>query len=158
MALTPLYSAGYLAALVNTPPTPVNGAHWGGKARVSKDKLTLTAAGTGTAPMVRLPAGKLVIFPDLCRIACPAGVTDSLLHVGLGEYIDADGETQVADIDALLADEPADVAVDKALALPTGAYLEIETKTGVDVTVTIADEDSAASGSIYLVVVWSQGN
>lgn len=159
MALSPAYSAGYKAALVDTPPTVVHSSNWGAKLRFSKDKLTFTAAGQGTAPIIHMPAGKIVIFPDLCRLVCPQGTATADLHVGYGPYTNAAGSVVNRDDNAFADNvDIGGAAKDEAFSLPAAPYLEFESQSGFDIEVMIDTANSPASGDLIIVVAFAQGN
>lgn len=152
MAVTPDKSAQY-TNLTAVPPV-LNDGRDHGKLRMAHAKLTLTAAGQGDAKMIRLPAGKVRIFPRLGRLVAPQGAASSTIAVGLGAYTKMDGTTANADVDALLtATSTAGGAVTAAL-LGTAAgqveFVELESKDGVDVTITAAGGDTAAAGDIVV--------
>ena len=81
-----------------SPQTFVPSSDWGSKIRASFSKLTFTAAGFTTAALgdialIRMPAGPVRIFPDLCRLVCPVGTVTSDLDIGISAYKGADGVT-----------------------------------------------------------------
>ena len=156
-AFAPADSAEYLQAVVTEPHARVSTPDWGGRLEVSKGSLTFTGAGTGTARMVKLPAGRLIIFPDLCRVVCPIGATDADLHVGRGAYVGMDGVTVVADT-AAYADnlDLGAAAIDQAWVLPAVGYAVVESKSGVDITITIDTADGPASGEAQVTVVYGR--
>ena len=156
-AFAPADSAEYLQAVVTEPKSRVSTPDWGGRLEVSKGSLTFTGAGTGTARMVRLPAGRLIIFPDLCRVVCPVGTATADLHVGLGAYVNMAGTT-VAAAPAAYADN-LDVgggAIDVAWPLPAVGYAVVESKSGVDITTLIDTADSPAAGEMQVTVVYGR--
>ncbi|UOF78782.1 hypothetical protein [Caudoviricetes sp.] len=137
---------------------------WGSKLRTSFSKLTFTAAGFTTAAagdiqMVRMPAGKVRILVDQCRLICPAGTALSDLDVGVSAYTKMDGSTQAL-AGAALADS-LDVgagALDQALPLPTNGLYEVESASGFDIVCSFDTANSPASGDMYLWIVYQQGN
>ncbi len=155
MALTPAVSAEY-ALQVGPPAARVSTPDWGGRLEVSKGSLTFTAAGQGTAQMIRLPAGRLIIFPDLCRLVVPAGVAGALVQVGLGSYVDMTGATIAAAPSALALDVANTAAIDAVLPLPAVGYLVIESKAGVDVTLAVGTQNSAAAGEAEITLVYGR--
>ena len=157
MALTPADSAEYLQALVTEPKSRVSTPDWGGRLEVSKGSLVFTVAGTGTGRMVRLPAGRLIIFPDLCRVVCPVGTATADLHVGRGAYTNMAGAI-VAASDNAYADN-LDVgggAIDQAWVTPALGYDVIESKFGVDITIMIDTANSPAAGEAQVTVVYGR--
>jgi hypothetical protein len=155
MALTPTMSREY-TQYQSEPVEQVKSPDWDGKLSVSVGKLTFTAAGQGAAQMVLLPAGRKIIFPDLCRIICPQGATDADLHVGHGAYTDAESGDAVNADDNAFADnlDLGGAAIDAAFSLPAAAPFYLDSKEQVDITITIDTGDSAAAGDAYVVVVY----
>jgi hypothetical protein len=152
MPLTPARSNQY-ANNVAVPPV-LNDGRDHGKARLAFGKLTLTAAGNGTAQMARLPGGKIRCFPRLGRIVAPQGLSTSTIAVGLGAYTNEAGSPVIADVDAFItATDLGNAAVSAAL-LGTASgqieFVEIASKDGVDVTVTVATANTAAAGDILV--------
>lgn len=154
MALTPEKSAQY-TDFTAIPGVSVHGAEWDGKIRTAVGKMTYTAAGQGQAKMLRLPAGRKLIFPDLCRIVSPAAAAGSTIDVGHGAYTKPDGTAVAADIDAFLDGEVNTAAVDKAFVLPAAPYFVLDSKDGVDITMDVAVADSPSTGDAYVVVVYA---
>jgi hypothetical protein len=155
MALSPLHSSQYLVSTTK-PIQRVDGADWGASLKSSVGSLTFTAAGTGTAKMVTLPAGRKIIFPDLCRIVAPQGSTNADLHVGHSAYVEPDGDTVSADDNAFADNlDLGGAALDQAFALPAVGYYVIDSKGPVDIEVLIDTANSAAAGEMFLLVVWA---
>lgn len=160
MAITPAKSSQYTmqdgthATILRAPSSDV-----GSKLRASYGKLTFTAAGTGTAKMLRLPPGKVRVHTDLCRVVCPVGTATADLHVGYAAYTGGDGVAVVAD-DNAFADN-VDVgggAIDAAFSLPAGGFLEFDSLDGVDIEVMIDTANSPAAGDLVVSVVYQMGN
>jgi hypothetical protein len=160
----PAYSGEY-AGYIASPTVAVNAYSWGAKLRNSFCKLTFTAAGFTTAALgditlIRMPAGKVRIYSDLCRIICPAGTATSDLDVGYGAYTKRDGSAGT-----LLGNAFADsldvggAAIDAAFTKPTTVkFLEIDSQSGFDIVCSFDTANSPASGDMYVWVVYSQGN
>jgi hypothetical protein len=137
---------------------------WGAKLRASYDKLTFTAAGftsaaAGDLRLIRMPVGKVRIYPDLCRIVCPAGTATSDLDIGISSYTSVTGAT-VALAGNALADS-LDVgggALDQTLPLPTNGILEVESASGFDIVCSFDTANSPASGDLHITIVYQQGN
>jgi hypothetical protein len=159
MAITPLHSSQYLAAKVTEPRSAVHGSDWGGKLRMSYGKITFTAAGTGTAKMVTLPAGRKIILTDLCRFICPAGTSTADAHNGFTAYTQPDGTAVSADDNAFL--DNSDIgggAIDSAFVLPADGVFVLDSVQAVDIELMIDTANSPASGDAYVVVVYAEDN
>lgn len=137
---------------------------WGSKLRVSYAKLTFTAAGFTTASagdisLIRMPAGKVRIYSDLCRVVCPAGTATSDLDIGWGAYKNALGVDVAADGDGLAASlDVGGGALDQTLPLPAGGVQEIESQAGFDIVCSFDTANSPASGDLVVAIVYQQGN
>lgn len=155
MALTPLHSSQYLISTTK-PIQGVSGAEWNGTLKSSIGSLTFTVAGQGTAKMITLPAGKKIVFPDLCRFVCPAGTATADAHVGHSAYVTPAGASVAADDNAFL--DNSDIgggAVDTAFVLPAVGYYIIDSKGPVDIEVLIDTANSPAAGEMFVLVVWA---
>jgi hypothetical protein len=136
---------------------------WGSKLRSSTCTLTFTAAGyttatTGDVALLRLPAGRIRLFPDLSRLICAQGTSTSDLDIGWAAYT-TEGVAVVADENGL--GDSIDVgggAIDAALTLPAGAWKEFISDSGVDIVCSFDTANSPASGDLQLLLVYSQGN
>lgn len=156
-AFAPLHSAEWLAFTAVPPRLPL--AHkWGGPLQSQSASLTFTGAGTGTAKMFRLPAGKVRVFPDLCRVVCPVGTATADLHIGTAAYTKEDGSAGAAD-DNAFADN-LDVgggALDQAWTAPAVGYLDLDSQNGIDVEVLIDTASGPAAGEMFLSCVYQKG-
>lgn len=156
----PLKSAQY-TNFTATPRVMTPAYEWGGKMRASTGTLTFTAAGaTGTAKMLRLPAGKVRVYTNLCRIVCPIGTATADLHVGWAAYVSgATGLAVVAD-DNGFADnlDVGGAAIDAAFTLPAGGIKDFDSADGVDIEIMVDTAASPAAGDARVIVVFSQGN
>lgn len=155
MALTPALSTEY-ALQVGPPAARVSTPDWHGRLEVAKAILTFTAAGQGQAQMIRMPAGRLIIFPDLSRIVCPAGTTGGLLSIDRGAYVDMTGATVAAAVGAYMTGQSITSAIDLAWTLPADVFDVVESKGGFDINVTIGTQNSPASGNMVLAVVYGR--
>lgn len=151
MALTPAKSSQY-TDFTALPGVSVHGAEWDAKSRKYVGKLTYTVAGTGEAKMIRLPAGRKLIFPDTSRMVSPAGSAGATMSVGHSAYTKPDGTAVAADTAAFANAVVITSAIDQALPLPAAPYLVIDSKEGVDVTINIATANSPAAGDAYVVL------
>lgn len=156
----PLKSAEF-TSFSATPRSLQPSFKWGGKMRASSASLTFTSAGvTGTAKLIRLPAGKLRVYTDLCRFVCPAGTATADAHIGYAAYVSgATGLAVVADDNAFL--DNSDIgggAIDTAFVLPAVGYFDFDSADGVDIELMIDTAASPAAGECWVLVVYSQGN
>jgi len=158
MPLAPLHSAEWVQ-FTATPAILQSSHKWGSKLRASTASLTFTAAGQGTAKMLRLPAGKLRVLVDACRIVCPVAVALSDLHIGYAAHTDQAGVAVVADDNAFADNlDVGGAALDQTWPLPAGGYLDLDSRDGVDVEVMFDTANSPAAGEMWLLVVFQQGN
>lgn len=156
MPITPAVSREY-DLYDDEPQKQVKIPDWGGRVEFSQGKLTLTAAGQGTAQMVRLPPGRLLILPYLCRMIVPAGTAGALVNVGLGAYKNFAGVTVVADPDLFATVVANTAAINAAFDEPaTGAPFEVESTSGADVTIEWTTQNSAAAGDVYVQLVYAR--
>ena len=147
------------------PQTFVPSSDWGSKLRASFSKLTFTAAGFTTAglgdiKLIRMPAGPVRIFPDLCRLVCPAGTVTSDLDIGFGAYTNAAGATVA--LDGIALADSLDVgggALDQSLPLPAVAsMIEVNSRDGFDIVASFDTANSPAAGDMYVTVAYMIGN
>lgn len=136
---------------------------WNSKLRASYSKLTFTAAGFTTAAagdikLIRMPAGKVRILSDLCRVVCPAGTTASDLDIGVSAYTKVDGTTQALVGNALADSLDAGAAIDGVLPLPAGGFYEVESASGFDIVCSFDTANSPASGDLVVSIVYQVAN
>ena len=146
-----------------SPKTMVSARDWGSKLRSSYGKLTFTAAGFTTAgandlQLIRMPAGKIRIHVDKSRVVCPAGAAGATLSIGTGAYKDNAGATVAADGLALASSVVITAAIDQALPLPAGGYLEVESQDGFDIAASVAVANSPAAGDLVVEITYQVGN
>lgn len=147
-----------------SPRVMADARDWGSKLRSSHAKLTFTAAGYTTAAagdikLIRMPAGKVRILSDLSRVVCPAGTSTADLDIGIGAYKNNAGTT--VDLDGVALADSLDVgagALDQALPLPTGGFLEVESQDGFDIVASFDTANSPASGDLVINIVYQIGN
>lgn len=155
MAITPSTSDQYTDYAAE-PVEQVSASDWSATVASAVGTLTFTAAGTGTAQMIRLPAGRKLIFPDLCRIICPIGTATSDLHVGHTAYTEPDGTAVAADDNAFADNlDVGGAAIDAAFSLPAGAYFEMDSTGAVDIEVMFDTANSPAAGTMTILVVYA---
>jgi hypothetical protein len=157
----PLKSAEF-TSFSASPRSLIPSYKWGGKMRSTGGSLTFTAAGaTGTAKMCRLPAGKVRVLKDLCRIVCPAGTATSDLHVGYAAHVSGATGAAVVGDDNAFADnlDVGGAAIDAAFTLPAiTPFFDFDSADGVDIEIMIDTAASPASGVCHVSVVYVQGN
>jgi hypothetical protein len=147
-----------------SPQTFVKPSDWGAKLKASHAKLTFTAAGSTTAAagdisLIRMPAGRVRILSDLCRVICPAGTATSDLDIGYGSYTGQDGVAVSGDGDALAASvDVGGGAIDAAFSLPANGILEIDSRDGFDIVCSFDTADSPATGDMLVTVVYMIGS
>ena len=147
-----------------SPRTFVPSSDWGSKLRSSHAKLTFTAAGftsaaAGDIALIRMPAGPIRILADLSRVVCPVGTATSDLDIGISAYTNHLGAT-VALNGIALADS-LDVgggALDQALPLPAGGFLEVQSANGFDIVCSFDTANSPAAGDLVVNIVYMTGN
>jgi len=146
------------------PQTFVPSSDWGSKLRSSHSTLTFTAAGFTTAALgdislIKMPPGAVRILVDLCRVVCPAGTATSDLDIGISAYTKQDGTTQALNGNQLA--DSLDVgggALDQTLPLPTGGFVEVNSKDGFDIVCSFDTANSPASGDLVVNIVYQIGN
>jgi len=159
----PVYSDQH-ADFVASPQVAVQSYDWNSKLRTSYAKLTFTAAGFTTASLgditlMRLPAGKVRVISDLCRLICPAGTATADLDIGWAAHTDPAGAAVAADEDGLAASlDVGGGALDQTLPLPAGGFKEFESQDGVDIVCSFDTANSPASGDMVLSIVYQVGN
>jgi hypothetical protein len=146
-----------------SPKVMVKPTDWGSTIRASYAKLTFTAAGFTTAAagdigLIRMPAGRVRILPDLSRVVCPIGTATSDLDVGYGAHVGLDGVAVALDGDAFVAS--ADVgaaAIDAAFDAATVLGLEFTSQAGFDIVCSFDTANSPAAGDLIVVVAYQLG-
>jgi len=158
----PAKSAQYVDYTAS-PRVMVKPTDWGANLKASYGKLTFTAAGFTTAAagdlsLIRMPAGRLRIIPDLCRVICPIGTVTSDLDVGYGAHVDQAGATVALDGDAFVAS--ADVgaaAIDAAFDAAYVVGTEFYSQDGFDIVASFDTANSPAAGDLIVVVAYLLG-
>ena len=134
--------------------------------RIALWKATVDGAGTLAAePVVRLPAGSIVILPQFCGAYIADAGASTTFGMGYAAYTDEDGDSQSADADAIIKDvvvASGPTAI-QGFASLTGTTiisqpgtpvpdvcipLFINTRDHLEITVTIANGDADA-GDVY---------
>ena len=151
-------SAQILASETN--PSTLSAGYADSELRVAYGKLTIAAAsGNATARMVRLPAGKIIIFPKLSWANLPDMASGGTLSIGLGAYTNATGSVVSADVDALLTATDVGNGINRTALLGTVTNsefsIELESKGGVNVTATAATADTNATGILEVAIAFA---
>ena len=131
--------------------------------RFARFKLTLVGTGTLAATnVVKLPGGRLVIFPGLCWFYADDMGASSVLDVGYAAYTVEDGDAVVAAGDRIVdglsvASGPVEGRGANATNALAGA-LVVDTQTGLVITATISGGDGDASDVVEGVIVFGGGS
>ena len=147
-----------------SPKVMAKPGDWGSKLRASYCKLTFTAAGFTTASagdigLIRMPAGKVRLLVDLCRIICPIGTATSDLDIGWAAHTNQAGAAVAANEDGLAASlDVGAAAIDQSLPLPTGGHQEFDSRDGFDIVCSFDTANSPAAGDLELSLVYMMGN
>jgi hypothetical protein len=158
MALAVTQSTQY-ANSVASPVVLNPGADWDAKLRIARGTLVLTASGTGTASMIKLPAGRKLVYPHLSCISGPDGAATSDINVGHGAYHNPassgdDRDAITADIDAFHVDGDLAGGPLKNSVLNVQSPVLIDSDDDVAVTITI-DTANGLTGTYELVIAYA---
>lgn len=158
MALAVTQSTQY-ANSVASPVVLNPGADWDAKLRIARGTLVLTASGTGTASMIKLPAGRKLVYPHLSCVSAPDGAATSDINVGHGAYHNPassgdDRDAITADIDAFHVDGDLAGGPLKNSVLNVQSPVLIDSDDDVAVTITI-DTANGLTGTYELVIAYA---
>ncbi len=164
----PSKSAQYLLISPTTPPPSLMDGRDMGGVKLAYAKLTFTAAGFTTASagdisLIRMPAGKVRIYPHLSLLECPVGTATSDFDLGYGAYVNRSGTAVSADGDAWVASGDVGGAalagslltVNGAVITAAVAIIEIESKGGFDVVCSFDTANSPAAGDLILILAYT---
>lgn len=117
-------------------------------------------AGTGEINLVKLPAGRVKVFPRLSRLRSTDMAANADLHLGHRAYTNFDGTAVAEDDDEWIADADAGGgALNDFWASITGATgveaAEYETRDGLEIFVTIDSGNIEDDDTIDVEVVYS---
>jgi len=158
-ALVPLKSAEYI--LHDAAPREfIKGEIWGGKLRSSSAEFTATTVGFSASPvqMIRMPAGRVRIYPLVSFVDLPDGAATATAHVGYGAHVDEAGATVAADPNAFLnAEDIATGPIRKLLVLPATGFLDLNSQAGFDITITFNTADIVGTAA-KIVIFYSMAN
>ena len=109
-------------------------------------------ADTGTINLLKLPPGRIRIFPyGLSGFLCANMAENANMSIGLSAYTAANGVAVVADVDVLMGSAFVNTAVIansvNLMANVANGGLLVESMEGVTVTVTITDAATVADGT-----------
>lgn len=121
--------------------SPLRIAHWA--------QYVPTQAGTGTVSLVKLPPGRVRVFPDLSRVVTTQFEANSDLHLGYAAYTKEDGSAGTADDNAFLDNADAGGgALDQAWTLPAIGYLDLDSQDGIVIQAMIDTGDMALTDTL----------
>lgn len=143
----------------NSPKEFVDVSEWAGRLRVAYFSHTQSGAGDAgsTVDLVKLPAGRIRVMTDLCKIANSAFGAARTLDVGYQAYTAKDGTTTAADPDALTtAVIDVSAAATNFLATAAGAdpTLYINSRDGVTIDCVVAGGTIPDAATLYGVIVY----
>lgn len=128
-----------------------------GKLRVARFSYThALGAGDGEINLIRLPAGKYVVLPDLSRIVSSAMVSTANLSVGHRAFTQPDKTVVAEDPNAFADQLDATSAIDQALTLPAVGSLVIDSETEVVLFATIDTANIEDTDTIDGYVVYAR--
>ena len=115
----------------------------------SFDGYVATTAGTGTINLVKLPPGRVRIFPDLSRLVTSAITATGTISIGYAAYTKENGTAVNALTTAFVNAGAAGAgALDSAFVLPAVGYLDLDSKDGIVLTATVATADMRIGDTI----------
>ncbi len=112
-------------------------------------------AGVGEINMFTLPAGRIRIYPDLCRQMSSAMVSTANLSVGHRAYVNEAGTTVAVDVDEWLTDADASSALDAVLGDGGTTLNQYESQSGIIVYIAITTANIEDTDTIQLLMVFS---
>jgi len=128
---------------------------YGGILYQGSSYIHVAGAGVGEVNMLRLPPGRIQLFPSLSRVISTAMVATADIHVGNRAYTNLAGVTVVEDNNSLLDDGNAAAALDVALDITLVAdYTEWNSRAGIGIyfeidTANIEDTDIVSLWMAY---------
>jgi len=142
-AKAPLFDS---AKGISAPGSRASGVDLGGNIkffRLGGDKdgpyTHALGAGTGEIDLVALPAGRVIILPDLSRLVTSQFGSSATISLGYRAHTDEDGEAVTAVANALHnAGAAGSGALDTALGAPADGMLELVSQKGIDIYATVA--------------------
>ena len=160
MAMTPTESAQYTSA---QSQDRVQGIYGGTPLQFYYGKFTSTAAGQGTVNMFTLPAGRILLHLDLCRIYAEQGVSTADLDIGHGAYVNQDGTAVAANVDEWIASADIGTAIQGVTFKGTGGVKttvlvdELNSQEGIPVTMTVDTANWDADDYCEVLIYYSKG-
>lgn len=108
-------------------------------------------ADTGTINLVKLPPGKLRIFPGLSSFLCSNMAATANISIGYAAHTASNGAAVVADVDALKAEGLVNACVlansYNIMANVANTALLLDSLDGVTVTATVGTANTAVNGT-----------
>lgn len=127
--------------------------------KVKVAEYTHTAgAGTGEVNLFTLPAGRIRIYPDLCRIVTSQFGAAADLHIGHREYVNEAGTTVVEDDNEWLDNADAGGGALDAVLTDGTTNNVYDSQEGIVVYAMIDAGNIEDTDTIYLVMVYSGGD
>ncbi len=111
-------------------------------------------AGVGEINMFTLPAGRIRIYPDLCRYTASAMVSTANLSIGHRAYVNEAGTTVALDVDEWLTDADASSALDAVIGDGGTTLNQYESRDGIVVYVAITTANIEDTDTISLCMVF----
>src|SRR6185369_4642663 len=130
-------------------------------------KLTFTAAGftsaaAGDISLIRMPAGKIRVWRNLCLVICPVVTATSDLDIGIGAYTKTDRTTQTLSGAALAGSlDVGGAALSQNFITGSDALVaivEVESMDGWDLVCSFDTANSPAAGDMYVGIVYQMAN
>lgn len=113
-------------------------------------------AGTGTVKLGMLPAGRIFIIPQLCRLVTTQFAANADIHIGYAAHTDLSGATVSADDNAFYDNGDAGGGVlDVALTLPVEG-LELNSREGIVIEAMIDTGNIETDDTISLMMAYIQ--
>jgi hypothetical protein len=102
------------------------------------------------AYLVKLPPGNIRILSDLSRFVCSDMTTNVDGHIGYDAHNKQDGTPVVADDNAFLDDSDfGGSGLDAVWTLPAAGYLDLDSRDGVWITLTMDQADNANGDTVH---------
>lgn len=131
-------------------------------AKVHIARFGHTQSGVGTIGdvirLIKLPGGRLTIYPDLSRLVTTDHGGTATTSIGLDAYTNSAGSAVAATPTALgSAVDTSGAAVDAALTLPAAGFLQVDSQDGVTVIATNAGSAIPNAGTVNGWIAYTRG-
>ena len=140
--------------------TKIDAHDWGRLQYAFFDYTHAAGAGVGEINLVKLPAGKIRVLTDLCRIVTSDMEAGAQMQVGYRAYADPEAATQAVVEDDNYFQEASAVGVgarDETLLIPAIGHPVFNTRFGLEIFVQITDGDIADADTITGYIVYVRG-